>query len=212
MSNKKPRKPKKTKKFVPPAFDYFVRDEAPSFAMWSPFRSFFAGRSVALKVRRADLTGDELFQLIDAALRVDMRALLHGEVRMCLLCVERPAELLEEIASLLIPGPVTGSWFVRLGMAGYALIVVARELPLQPGTAALRFCVHWDEESDYLAAVHQMLADPALPAGLAEDFLLEDLLFEVDRDDAAAVASAHRRHARLVTDWRAAQPDNIAFH
>lgn len=48
--------------------------------MWSPFRSFFAGRSVPLKVRRADLTGDEFFQLIDAALRVDMRALLHGEV------------------------------------------------------------------------------------------------------------------------------------
>jgi hypothetical protein len=42
--------------------------------------------------------------------------------------------------------------------------------------------------------------------------LLEDLLVEVDQSDAAAVASAHRRHARLVTDWRAVQPESIAFH
>ena len=215
MSNKKPKKPKKPrkpKKYVPPTFDFVVRGDALSLPMWVPFLPFFDGYTVAVKVRSADLRRDEFYLLLDAALRVDMRALLHGEVRMCLLCIERPAELLEEIASLLIPGPITGSWFVRIGPAGYALIVVAPELPLQPGTAALRFSARWDEESDYLAAAQQMLADPALPAGLAEDFLLQDLLFEVDRADAAAVASAHRRHARLVTDWRAVQPDSVAFH
>ena len=215
MSNKKPekpRKPRKPKKYVPPDFDYIVRGDSLSFPMWAPFRPFFAGHSVALRVRCADLRSDEFFRLIDAAFRLDMRVLFRGEVRMCLLCVERPAELFEELAPFLIPGPVTGSWLVRLGPAGYALIVVAPELPLQPGTAALRFCARWDEESDYLAAAQQMLADPALPAGLAEEFLLQDLLFEVDRADAAAVASAHRRHARLVTDWRAVQPESIALH
>jgi hypothetical protein len=57
-----------------------------------------------------------------------------------------------------------------------------------------------------------MLRDTTLPIGLAEEMLLTSLLFEVDRDDAAAVASAHRRHARLVTDWRAVQPESIALH
>jgi hypothetical protein len=41
--------------------------------------------------------------------------------------------------------------------------------------------------------------------------LLEDLLVEVDQTDAAAVASAYRRHARLVTDWRAVRAENIGF-
>jgi hypothetical protein len=211
MADTKLRKPKKPRTYVPPDFDYIVRGDSPSFPMWAPFRPFFAGHSVAVSVRCVDLRSDEFFRLIDAAFRLDMRVLFRGEVRMCLLCVERPAELLEELAQFLIPGPVTGSWLVRLGPAGHALIVVAPELPLQPGTAALRFLARWDEESDYLAAVQQMLRDPALPAGLAEKLLLEDLLVEVDQTDAAAVASAYRRHARLVTDWRAVQAENIRF-
>jgi hypothetical protein len=214
MSNKKPRKPRKPRKHtedVPLTFDYVVKGESRSLAVWGPFIPFFDGHAVAVKHRSADLRSNEFYLLLDVALRMDVQALLLGEVRMCLLCVERPAELLEELVPFLIPGPVTGSWLVRLGPAGYALIVVAPELPLQPGTAALRFGARWDEECDYLAAVQQMLADPALPAGLAEKLLLEDLLVEVDRDDAAAVASAHRRHARLVTDWCATQTESIGF-
>jgi hypothetical protein len=209
MSNKKP---KKAEKYVPPAFNDFVRSDSPNRAIWAPFDDFFSDHTVAVKVRSSDLRQDEFWLILDAALRLDLRAFFLGKVRMCLLCAERPTELFEEIASFLIPGPLTGSWLVRLGPAGYALIVVAPELPLQPGTAALRFCVRWDEECDFLAATHQMLRDTTLPIGLAEEMLLTSLLFEVDRDDAAAVASAHRRHARLVTDWRAVQPESIALH
>lgn len=214
MADKKPRKPRKPRKRtedVPLTFDYVVKGESRSLAVWGPFIPFFDGHAVAVKHRSADLRSNEFYLLLDVALRMDVQALLLGEVRMCLLCVERPAELLEELARFLIPGPVTGSWLVRLGPAGHALIVVAPELPLQPGTAALRFLARWDEQSDYLAAVQQMLRDPALPAGLAEKLLLEDLLVEVDQTDAAAVASAYRRHARLVTDWRAVQTENIGF-
>lgn len=212
MANQKPKKPGKPRKRaedVPLIFDYIVKSDSRSLAVWGPFVPFFDGHAVAVKHRSADLRSNEFYRLLDVALRMRVHALLLGEIRMCLLCVERPAELLEELAPLLIPGPVTGSWLVRLDRAGHALIVVAPDLPLQPGTAALRFLARWDEESDYLAAVQQMLRDPALPAGLAEKLLLEDLLVEVDQTDAAAIASAYRRHARLVTDWRAVQAETI---
>jgi hypothetical protein len=106
------------------------------------------------------------------------------------------------------PGPVAGSWFLDLGSAGQVMIAVATELPVQPGTTALRFTAPKTSQAEYFQRVDDLLNDPTLSAKLRNTILTEESMLNSDRTD-PTVARKARRETRTLADqynaWKVKQ-------
>ena len=119
--------------------DLVVWGRAANSPVWGPFRPFFAGRRVAVEFCSGHLSLEMFNSYLGEAQFVRPKRTLPGEARLFILCNRRPKARLKELARFVTPGPVAGSWFLDLGPAGQVIIAVATELPVQPGTTALRF-------------------------------------------------------------------------
>ena len=83
---------------------------------------------------------------------------------------------------------------------------MATELPVQPGTSALRFTAHKTSKADYFQRVDGIFSDPALSDKLRNTILMEEHMLSSDRIDPTVVSKA-RREARSLLDqfktWKA---------
>ena len=122
-----------------------------------------------------------------------------GKGRLFILCNRRPKARLKELAPYASPGPVAGSWQFDLGMAGQVIIAVATELPVQPGTTALRFTAPKTSQAEYFQRYDDLLNDPTMSDKLRNTILMEEQMLSSDRTDPTVVRQA-RREARSIVD------------
>ena len=188
--------------------DLVVWGKAARSPIWGPFRPFFAGHHVAVEFCSGHLSLEMLNTYIGEAQFVRSKRTPPGEARLFVLCNRRPKARLRELARFVTPGPVAGSWFLDLGSAGQVIIAVATELPVQPGTSALRFTAPKNSQAEYLQRVDDLLNDPTLSAKLRNTILMEESMLNSDRTD-PTVARKARRETRTLADqynaWKAKQ-------
>ena len=186
--------------------DLVVWGRAANSPVWGPFRPFFAGHHVAVEFCSGHLSLEMFNSYLGEAQFVRTKRTLPGEARLFILCNRRPKARLRELARFVTPGPVAGSWFLDLGPAGQVIIAVATELPVQPGTAALRFTAPKTSQAEYFQRYDDLLNDPTLSVKLRNTILMEEQMLSSDRTDPAVVSKA-RREARSISDqyraWKA---------
>ena len=188
--------------------DLVVWGRAARSPIWGPFRPFFAGHHVAVEFCSGHLSAEMLNSYLGEAQFVRPKRTPPGEARLFVLCNRRPKARLKELARFVTPGPVAGSWFLDLGPAGQVIIAVATELPVQPGTTALRFTAPKTSQAEYLQRVDDLLNDPTLSAKLRNTILMEEQMLSSDRTD-PTVARKARRETRTLAEqynaWKAKQ-------
>jgi hypothetical protein len=188
--------------------DLVVWGAAAESPVWGPFRPFFAGRRVAVEFCGTRLSLEMFNSYLGEAQFVRPKRTPPGEARLFVLCNRRPKARLKELARFVTPGPVAGSWFLDLGSAGQVMIAVATELPVQPGTTALRFTAPKTSQAEYFQRVDDLLNDPTLSAKLRNTILTEESMLNSDRTD-PTVARKARRETRTLADqynaWKVKQ-------
>ena len=192
--------------------DLVVWGRAANSPVWGPFRPFFAGRRVAVEFCGTRLSREMFNSYLAKAALVSPKDTELGEARLFILCNRRPKARLKELARFVTPGPVAGSWFLDLGPAGQVIIAVATELPVQPGTAALRFTAPKTSQAEYFQRYDDLLNDPTLSDKLRNTILMEEHMLSSDRTDPTVVSKA-RREARSLLDqfktWKAKEAKRL---
>ena len=192
--------------------DLVVWGRAANSPIWGPFRPFFAGHHVAVEFCSGHLSLEMFNSYLGEAQFVRPKRTLPGEARLFILCNRRPKARLKELARFVTPGPVAGSWFLDLGPAGQVIIAVATELPVQPGTTALRFTAPKTSQAEYFQRYDDLLNDPTLSDKLRNTILMEEHMLSSDRTDPTVVSKA-RREARSLLDqfktWKAKETKRL---
>jgi hypothetical protein len=192
--------------------DLVVWGRAANSPVWGPFRPFFAGRRVAVEFCGTRLSREMFNSYLGEAQFVRPKGTRQGKGRLFILCNRRPKARLKELAPYASPGPVAGSWQFDLGMAGQVIIAVATELPVQPGTTALRFTAPKTSQAEYFQRYDDLLNDPTLSAKLRNTILMEEDMLSSDHTDPTVVGKA-RREARSLLDqfktWKAKEAKRL---
>ena len=167
--------------------DMVVWGEAADSPIWGPFRPFFAGHHVAVEFCSGHLSLEMLYRYFAKAQLVNSESTPPGEPRLFVLCNHRPHARLREFAAFVTPGPVAGSWFLDLGLAGQVMIAVAPELPVQPGTSVLRLTAPKTSQAEHFQRRYDVLTDPTLSDKLKRIILKEERMLNRDHTDASVV-------------------------
>ena len=192
--------------------DLVVWGRAANSPVWGPFRPFFAGHHVAVEFCSGHLSLEMLNSYLGEAQFVRTKRTLPGEARLFILCNRRPKARLRELARFVTLGPVAGSWCINLDAAGQVIIAVATELPVQPGTTALRFTAPKTSQAEYFQRYDDLLNDPTLSDKLRNTILMEEQMLNSDSTDPTVVRKA-RREARSLLDqfatWKAKEAKRL---
>ena len=181
--------------------DMVVWGEAADSPVWGPFRPFFAGRHVAVEFCSGHLSLEMLYRYIAKAQLVNPDGTPPGEARLFVLCNLRPHARLRDLARFVTPGPVEGSWLLDLGPAGQAIIAVAPELPVQPGTSVLRLTAPKTSQAEHFQRLHEILTDSSLSYTLKRIILLEEAMLNRDHTDVAVLEEAEREVDNLLVQF-----------
>jgi hypothetical protein len=190
--------------------DLLVWGEAADSPIWGPFRPFFAGHRVAVEFCSGHLTLAELHRYFAKAQFVTPEHSRPGAPRLFVLCHQRPEARLRELAAFVTPGPVAGSWRVDLGAAGQAIIAVAPELPVGPGTSVLRLTAPKTSEAEYLRRSEDILTDPTLSDKLKRIILREERMLNRDHTDAAVIEEVDVEVGKLVERYERWKEQQLA--
>ena len=181
--------------------DLLVWGAAADSPVWVPFRPFFAGRRVAVEFCSGHLSLDMLNSYFAKAQLVNPEGTLPGEARLFILCNQRPEARLRELARFVTPGPVAGSWCIDLGAAGQAIIAVATELPVQPGTTVLRLTAPKTSHAEHFQRLEDILTDPTLSDKLKRIILKEERMLNRDHTDVSVVEEVDREVDNLLVQF-----------
>ena len=80
---------------------------------------------------------------------------------------------------------------------------MATELPVQPGTTALRFTAPKTSQAEYFQRYDDLLNDPTLSDKLRNTILMEEHMLSSDRTDPTVVRKARREARSLLDQYKA---------
>ena len=192
--------------------DLLVWGAAADSPVWGPFRPFFAGRRVAVEFCSGHLSLDMLNSYFAKAQLVNPEGTLPGEARLFILCNQRPEARLRELARFVTPGPVAGSWCIDLGAAGQAIIAVATELPVGPGTTVLRLTAPKTSHAEHFQRLEDILTDPTLSDKLKRIILKEERMLNRDHTDVSVVEEVDSEVDNLLVQfqiWKAKETKRL---
>jgi len=192
--------------------DLLVWGEAADSPVWGPFRPFFASHRVAVEFCSGHLTLAMLHRYFAKAQFVTPEGSRPGAPRLFILCNHRPEARLRELARFVTPGPVAGSWFFDLGAAGQAIIAVATELPVAPGTTVLRLTAPKISHAEHFQRLEDILTDPTLSDKLQRIILKEERMLNRDHTDLSVVEEVDREVDNLLVQfqiWKAKETKRL---
>lgn len=148
-----------------------LREPSP---VWGPFREWMAAGPVAVEFHSSSLAVADLRRYLAGALWVASHLRLRGPARGVVICWRRPRARLAELNDGLRLAFCEGALMLSAPGVCELLILSLPDVPVIPGTAALRLISATDDSETARARIQHLLTDTTIP-GTIRDRLLEDI-------------------------------------